>query len=163
MRSGFRRRHASRRNPNVAGFSTDELLKLTLGAGVGVIGSKYVAQLALGANNNGTMGYVGQGIATLALAWAANKFGIGGKDVSTGIVAGGLGALALRVWQDNVSGTSSTPMSGLGDPDMVALGVGLGDYRAGGMGVPVYSFAGPQAVTPVPGGPTVAPRARAGR
>jgi hypothetical protein len=161
--TGFRRRHSSRRNPNVAGFSTDELLKLALGAGVGVVGSKYAAQLALGSNNNGVMGYVGQGVATLALAWAANKFGIGGKDVSTGIVAGGLGALALRVWQDQVSGTTSAPMSGLGDPDMVALGVGLGDYRAGGMNVPVYGFAGPQAVVPVPGGPTVAPRPRAGR
>jgi hypothetical protein len=167
-RAGFRRHHSSRRNPNVAGFSTNELLKLTLGAGAGVIGSKYLAQLALGDNNNGVMGYVGQGIATLALAWAANKFLGGGKDVSTGIVAGGLGALALRIWQDNVSGTSASPMSGLGDPDMVALGVrgvgrGMGDYRIGSSPIPVYSFTAPPLATAVqgaPGSPMIMPRKR---
>lgn len=151
----FRRR--SHRNPSVAGFNTTELLKLAAGAGAGVIGSKYVTQLALGSNNAGVMGYAGQTIATLALGWLAAKFA--GKDAATGVVAGGLGAVALRIYNDNVSGTSS-PMSGLGDPDMGRLGIGLGGYMDGNSPIPVYSFTAPQPVQPVQGGPLVMPRKR---
>jgi hypothetical protein len=158
---GKRRHHVRRRshrNPGVAGFNTSELLKLALGAGAGVIGSKYVTQLALGANNAGFIGYGAQAIATLALGWLANKFA--GKDAATGVVAGGLGAVALRIYNDNISGTSS-PMSGLGDPDMGRLGIGLGGYLPGQSPVPVYDFSAmPQAVVPVPGGPAVAARPR---
>jgi hypothetical protein len=132
-RYSFRRRHTSRRNPGVAGFSTNELLKLAAGAAGGVIASKYLTQMVLGSSNTGTMGYAASAVATLALAWAAHKFA--SKDVATGVVAGGLGALALRIFQENVSGTS-TSMSGLGDPDMAALGIGMGDYKFGQIGVP---------------------------
>jgi len=163
---GFRRRGHRRSNPaGIAGFNTNELLKLALGAGAGVVGSKYLTQMALGSNNAGVTGYAGQAIATLALGWLAHKFV--GKDAATGVVAGGLGALALRIFQENVSMTS-TSMSGLGDPDMAALG--MGDYRAGSMGVPVYGFAPPalpaagnpggQAVQAVAGGPIVVARKR---
>jgi hypothetical protein len=129
-RFSFRRRHSRRRNPSgIAGFNTNELLKLALGAGAGVVGSKYLTQMVLGSNNSGPTGYGGQAVATLALGWLAHKFV--GKDAATGVVAGGLGALALRIFQEQVSGTSSS-MSGLGDPDMASLGVGMGDYRASG-------------------------------
>jgi hypothetical protein len=160
-RSGFRRR--SHRNPAIAGFNTNELLKLALGAGAGVVGSKYLTQMALGSSNAGVMGYAGQAIATLALGWAANKFV--GKDAATGVVAGGLGALALRIFQENVSGTS-TSMSGLGDPDMHALGVGLSGYGVGTSPIPVYGFTPPAlpaagtAVQAVAGGPMVVARKR---
>jgi hypothetical protein len=122
----------------VAGFSANELLNLTLGAGVGVLGSKYLAQVALGGNNSGIMGYIGQGVATLAIAWGAHKWV--GKDAAMGVVAGGGGALALRIFNDNVSGSSmaagGAPMSGLGDPDMGRLGIGLGDFKAGMIPMP---------------------------
>jgi hypothetical protein len=165
----FRRRGHRRSNPGIAGFNTNELLKLALGAGAGVVGSKWLAQTALGANNSGPMGYAGQAIATLVLGWAAHKFV--GKDAATGVVAGGLGALALRIFQENISGTS-TSMSGLGDPDMAALGVGsgMGDYRIGTSPVPVYGFGAPAlpavsggaqgAAQPVAGGPVVMARKR---
>jgi hypothetical protein len=160
---GHRRSH---RNPSVAGFSTTELLKLALGAGGGVIGSKYLTQLALGSNNSGIVGYGAQAVVTLALAWGAVKAGFG-KDTATGIVAGGLGAVALRIYNDNVSGSSGAAgaMSGLGDPDMGRLGIGLGDYRDGSSPIPVYNFSNPSAalataVQPVPGGPVVMPRKR---
>jgi hypothetical protein len=163
---GFRRRRHSSRNPAIAGFNTTELIKLALGAGAGVVGSKYLTQLALGSNNAGPMGYAGQAIATLVLGWAAHKWM--GKDAATGVVAGGLGALALRIFQENVSGTS-TSMQGLGDPDMHAVGVGggMGDYRSGLSPIPVYGFTAPQlpagsggAVQPVAGGPVVMARRR---
>jgi len=134
---GFRRRH---RNPGIAGFGTNELIQLTLGAAAGGVGSKYLTQIALGSNNSGIMGYVAQGIATLALAWAAHKFV--GKDAATGVVAGGGAALAIRIFNDNVGAPSSVPagpaapMSGLGDPDMGRLGIGMGDFKAGTISVP---------------------------
>jgi len=151
MRRTFQRRRGHRRsNPGIAGFNTNELLKLTLGAAAGVVASKYVTQMVLGANNSGPTGYAGSAIVTLALGWAAHKFV--GKDAATGVIAGGLGALALRIFQENVSGTSPN-IQGLGDPDMVALGVGMGEYRAGVLqgGVP-QAFGVPAPVVPVTAG-----------
>lgn len=151
MRRTFQRRRGHRRsNPGIAGFNTNELLKLTLGAAAGVVASKYVTQMVLGSNNSGPTGYAGSAVVTIALGWAAHKFV--GKDAATGVIAGGLGALALRIFQENVSGTSPA-MSGLGDPDMAALGVGMGEYRAGMLPVPApFSIPAPAAV---PGGKTL--------
>ena len=139
-RVGFRRRGHRRGNPAIAGFNTKELLNLTLGAAVGGIGSKYLTQIALGSNNSGIMGYGGQAIATLGLAWIAHKFV--GKDAATGVVAGGGAALAVRILNDQVPSVlpaaagPAGPMSGLGDPDMGRLGVGLGDFVPGRIPMP---------------------------
>ena len=146
-RHSFRRRGHRRSNPGIAGFNTNELIKLAGGAAVGVVASKYVTQMVLGSSNSGYMGYAGSAVVTLALGWAAHKFV--GKDAATGVIAGGLGALALRIFQDNVSGTSS--MSGLGDPDMAALGVGLGEYRPGLIPMP-GAFSAPAPPVPVTAG-----------
>jgi hypothetical protein len=126
-----RYRHSRRRsNPGVAGFSTTELIKLAGGAAVGVVGSKYLSQLALGGNNTGAMGAIGQGAATLVLAWLGNKFG--GKDVATGIVAGGGGAIVASLLAQYV-GAPGGSMSGLGDPLGAAL---LGDFVPGTIATP---------------------------
>lgn len=143
----FRRRGHRRSNPGIAGFNTNELLKLALGAGAGVVGSKYLAQMVLQDSNSGITGYAGQAIATLALGWAAGKFV--GKDAATGVVAGGLGALALRIFQENVSGTMSS-MQGLGDPDMARF-TGMGDYVAQGLAIPA-SFQALAPAVPVTAG-----------
>jgi hypothetical protein len=141
-KGSFRRRHSRRsRNPGIAGFNTNELLKLALGAAAGGLGSKYLAQIVLGDKNTGIAGYAATAAATLAIAYAAHRFV--GKDAATGVVAGGLGSLAMRYFTENISGTS-TSMQGLGDPDMAALGVGMGDYRAGNLAVPA------QFTTPMP-------------
>jgi len=137
-----RYRHSRRRsNPGVAGFNTTELIKLAGGAAVGVVGSKYLSQLALGGNNSGAMGAAAQGVATLALAWLGNKFG--GKDVATGIVAGGFGAIALSLASTYI-GTPGGSMSGLGDPLGAAL---LGDFVPGSIPMPgQFSVAAPMVV-----------------
>lgn len=141
-RLGFRRRGHRRSNPGIAGFNTNELIKLAAGAAAGVVASKYVTQMVLGSSNSGPMGYAGSAVVTIALGWAAHKFV--GKDAATGVIAGGLGALALRIFQENVSGTSAS-MSGLGDPDMAALGVGMGEYRGGVIATPA-AFGAPVAI-----------------
>jgi hypothetical protein len=120
------RHHGRRRsNPGVAGFNTTELVKLAGGAAIGVVGSKYLAQTVMGGNNAGPLGAVAQGIATLALAWGAGKVGLG-KDVVTGIAAGGLGVTLWSLIQQ-YTGTGGN-MSGLGDPDMARF---LGDFQSG--------------------------------
>ena len=132
-RFGFRRRGHRRSNPGIAGFNTSELLKLAAGAAGGVLGSKYAtADDSLGVDS-GPMGWAAQAAITIALGWAANKFV--GKDAAVGVVAGGLGAVALRIYNEQISGTSSS-MQGLGDPDMGVLGVGLGEYRGGTLPMP---------------------------
>ncbi len=138
-RNPFLRRRHHRRNPSgMAGFNTKSLLYLALGAGAGVIGSKYLTQAVLGSNNSGVVGYGGQTVATLLLGWLANKFV--GREAAIGVVAGGLGAVTLRAFQEQVSQTAvapvAAPMSGLGDPDMAALGVGMGDFVNGSWSVP---------------------------
>lgn len=131
----FHRLRHSRRFKPMGGFSSKELLTLALGAGAGVVASKYVTQLALGDNNSGVMGYAGTAVIVVGLGWAAKKFV--GPGMATGVVAGGLGALAVRIFQENISGTSAAAqVSGLGDPDMAALGIGMGEYRAGMIPIP---------------------------
>lgn len=148
---GMRRHHVRRRgghrrsNPGIAGFNTGELLKLAAGAAGGVLGSKYVTQMVLGSSNAGPMGWAAQAAITIALGWAANKFV--GKDAAVGVVAGGLGAVALRIYNEQISGTSSS-MQGLGDPDMGIMGIGLGEYRAGSLPMP-SAFSTPPPPAPI--------------
>ena len=130
-RHSFRARH-NRRNPQIAGFQANELVKLAVGAAGGAIGTKYLTQLVLQDKNVGATGYAVSALAAIALGWAAAKFA--GREVATGVVAGGLSAVLLRIWQEQVSG--SMPMSGLGDSDMLGL-YGQGTYAA-----PFWSYGG---------------------
>jgi hypothetical protein len=126
-----RRRSHRRSNPSGAlGVNSKSLLELSLGAAVGMLGSKAAAQAVLGSNNSGWMGLGATAIAGGVLAWGAKKFV--GKEAAVGVIAGTGGAIALALWQTYVSGTGSA-MSGLGDPDMAGV---LGDYKPGTMPMP---------------------------
>jgi hypothetical protein len=118
-RNPFRRRRHSR-NPLFGGVSLQNIIELAVGAAGGVIGAGYISQMALGANNVGPTGYVGDAVATLAIAYAAQKF-LGRTELAKGVLAGGFGAIIKRFWDDNVSGTS-TSMSGLGNRSFAGLG-----------------------------------------
>jgi hypothetical protein len=139
------RRSGHRRNPSIGGFSANELIKLALGGAGGTLATKYVTQLILQDKNQGPMGYGVMGAVAIALGWASNKFL--GRDVATGVVVGGMSALVLRVFQEQVSGSTPASMSGLGDPDFA----GLGEYQAGTYPVPGWSYGQP--ALPVPAGP----------
>jgi hypothetical protein len=115
----FRRRRHSR-NPIFGGVSLQNIVELGVGAAGGVIGSGYLSQMVLGANNVGATGYLGDAVATLVIAYAANKF-LGRQELAKGVLAGGFGAIIKRFWDDNVSGTS-TSMSGLGNRSFAGLG-----------------------------------------
>jgi hypothetical protein len=118
-RNPFRRRRHSR-NPLFGGVSMQNIVELGVGAAGGVIGAGYLSQMLLGANNVGPTGYLGDAAATLAIAWAAQKF-LGRSELAKGVLAGGFGAIIKRFWDDNVSGTS-TSMSGLGNRSFAGLG-----------------------------------------
>jgi hypothetical protein len=140
-----RRRGHRRSNPSGAlGINSKSLLELSLGAAVGMLGSKAAAQAVLGSNNSGWMGLGATAIAGGVLAWGAKKFV--GKEAAVGVIAGTGGAIALALWQQYVSGTGSGSMSGLGDPDMAGV---LGEYRPGTIPMP-SAFNAPIIAAPTP-------------
>ncbi len=150
-RRSFRR---VRRNPSIGGFSGTELLKLAVGAAGGSIGARFLTQAVLKDKNTGVTGYAANAASAVALAWLAAKFL--GKDIATGVAAGGLGAIVARIWSDQVSGTSAAAaMSGLGDLDF--SGDGLGAYIESGFPLPTQSALGPGNYLSVPtSGPSLA-------
>jgi len=134
-RRSSRRNYHRRRNPSIGGMSGSDFLKLGGGAVVGSMGSKFLTQLVLGSGNTGVMGYGAQGVATAILAWAASKFA--GTDIAKGVAAGGIAAIFLRIWQEQIAQTSpASVMSGLGDPDVCDH---LGAYISSGFPVPTVS------------------------
>lgn len=147
-----RRKHSFRRrghrNPSIAGYSANELIKLALGAAGGTLATKYTTQLILQDKNQGVMGYGVMAAVAVALGWVTAKFL--GKDFATGVVAGGASAVVLRVFQEQVSGTAPA-MSGLGDADFA----GLGEYTSGTYPVPGWSYGQP--ALPAPAGIAGAP------
>jgi hypothetical protein len=123
---GFSRRRRSnrRRNPVITGYGTVDLLKIGISAAAGGYGTRALTQLVLQSNNTGWMGYAANGAVAVALGWAADKFL--GKDYGVGVIAGGISALAIRIWSEQVSQTSPSQLSGLGDLDFSSSG--MGDY-----------------------------------
>jgi hypothetical protein len=137
----YRRGGSRRSNPGVAGFNATELVKLAAGGAAGAVGSKMLSQAVLGSNNAGYTGALGQAAASVALAWAANKAGLG-KDVATGVLVGGLSGAALNL-VNLYMGMGPSPQSGLGDPLGAAL---LGDFVPGSWNTPSLSAAPVQIV-----------------
>src|SRR5579871_6252093 len=130
-----RRRMNRRRNPVIAGYGTVDLLKVGISAAAGAYGTRALTQLVLQSNNTGWMGYGANILAALGLGYAADKFL--GKDYGIGVIAGGLAGVATRIWQDKVSQTSPSQLSGMGDLDFSASG--MGDYVNSPFPVPTVS------------------------
>ena len=129
----FRRRR--RHNP-IAGFAGADLIKLGLGAAGGAVGTRFLTQTILGDKNTGVMGYGANALIAIGLAWAAAKFA--GREVASGVAAGGLAAVILRLWSDRVSGSSAAALSGyLGDLEFSSDG--LGAYIQSGFPLPTVS------------------------
>lgn len=135
---GFSKRRSysrRRRNPAIAGYGTVDLVKIGISAAAGGYGTRALTQMLLQANNTGWMGYGANAAVALALGWAANKFL--GKDYGVGVIAGGISATAIRIWSEQVSQTSPSQLSGLGDLDFSSTG--MGDYVETAYPVPTVS------------------------
>lgn len=127
------RRH--RRNPSIGGNSFADLLKIGVSAAAGGVATRSLTQMVLSTNNTGWLGYGANFAAAIALAWGAGKF-LGDK-IATGVAAGGIAATAMRIWQEKVSQTSPNTLSGMGDLDFSADG--LGEYVDSYIPVPTVS------------------------
>lgn len=142
---GFRRRN--RRNPSIAGFQADQLLKLGAGAAGGAIGTRYLTQMFLQDKNTGVTGYGVSALMAVALGYITGKYV--DREVANGVVAGGLAAVLLRLWSEQVSGTSAAALSGyLGDLDFSSNA--LGAYSAGSYPVPFYNYPAPALAAAAP-------------
>ncbi len=122
---GRRRHHVRRRhNPRRAGVTGGLMKAAVNGAYVigGAVGSRWLTQMGLsmlGQSNSGIIGYGGNVVATLALAWAGGKFL--GRGSRAWILAGGMAGLALRFLQDQTSFGQMFSLSGMGDMGMAAI------------------------------------------
>ena len=86
------------------------------GAGVlaGVLGTRALPQMLLGASNTGPMGYAANAVAALALGWAAHMV-FKKPIITTAVVAGGFASLFSRVIADKTPYGAQFSLSGLGD------------------------------------------------
>lgn len=110
-------------------------LALGSGAIVGGLGATSLPQMVLGASNTGPMGYLGMAAATALLATAGHFMFKKNMMLTSGIIAGGAGALIKRIIGDY------TPFGQYLNANAGASG--LGDYLSG------WNFTTPQII----GGP----------
>lgn len=116
------RRH-SRRNPRGIGhFTLGEVGKVSIGAAAGSLAAPAITQMVLGDKNTGAMGYLANAAVALTLGFGAAQFLE--PTWALGIAAGGIGSTILRVWQERVSMTSPSALSGLGDLNFSSNGMG---------------------------------------
>ena len=96
-------RRRGKRNPSGGGSTNLTNPRFYLEVGGGAVAGAFVpgmiSQLVLGANNQGAMGYVSDGISTIALALIA-KFLLKSNSVVGGVIGGGVAALAIRWRQE---------------------------------------------------------------
>jgi hypothetical protein len=107
-RRGRRRANASRGGGGPFGSLTH--IGISIAA---AFGAKYLTQAILGASNTGFVGYIGNGLATAALAMVAKMFGY--ARYVNAIIAGGALQIAIRVASDYTPYGAQLAMTGLGD------------------------------------------------
>lgn len=129
-RSNRGRRVAHRRNAGAMGKPAD-WLALGSGAIVGGLGATSLPQMLLGASNTGPMGYLGMAAATAVLATAGHFLFKKNTMLTSGIVAGGAGAIIKRIIGDYTPYGQYLNQVGA---------AGMGDYLSG------FNFSTPQII-----------------
>lgn len=131
-RTSSRRKHNPR---GIGSFGITEIMKAGAGAAAGGLGTRSITQLVLGDKNTGPLGYLANAAVAIALGYATAF--VASPAWAIGVAAGGLGATILRIWSEQVSQTSPSSLSGLGDLDF--SGNGLGAYVQTAFPVPTVS------------------------
>lgn len=120
-RKANRGRRRTHRNPGQAGGLKSGIVFLVAG-GAGFIGSKMLTQMVMQANNTGVAGYLGNAVATAALAAAAHMLrGFVGKGAAPAVLAGGVLQIIWRIATDNTQLGSVLSNAGMGDYQMQAF------------------------------------------
>ena len=107
--------HRRRSNPGFGGLgSPQDWLYGGVGVIAGVVGTRALPQLILGASNTGIMGYFANAAATALLTFAAH-FASRSKVLAASVLAGGAASILSRVIQDYSLLGSYSAQVGLGD------------------------------------------------
>ncbi len=109
------RRNTGRRNPGTG--SIGEIITTSTFVIVGALGSKLGAQLVLGSNNTGVVGYAGNLAAGGVLWFLADKV-MKNKTAASGVIAGTVAQLILRLINDYTPFGSYISNLGMGDYQM---------------------------------------------
>ena len=110
-----RRRVMHRRNPGVGGMGRIGGIAINAVFVIaGALGSKLLAQMVLGANNTGAIGYAANAIAGGVLWFLAEKV-MHNKDAANGIIAGTAVQIILRLINDYTPFGSYVSQLGMGD------------------------------------------------
>ena len=108
------RRHRRRSNPGNLGSMMDWVQG---GAGViaGVVGTRAIPQMVLGASNAGPMGYGANAITAVALGWLTNMLFPRNRVLTGTVIAGGFAATLSRIIADKTPFGAQLSLSGMGD------------------------------------------------
>lgn len=109
------RHNRRRRNPGTG--SVGEIITTSTFVLVGALGSKVGAQLVLGANNTGVVGYAGN-LAVGAALWFVTDKVMKNNTAASGVIAGTVAALILRLLNDYTPIGSYIQNLGMGDYQM---------------------------------------------
>jgi hypothetical protein len=106
--------HRRRSNPGGLGRPMDWLQG---GAGViaGVVGTRAIPQLLLGATNTSYTGYAANAVTAVALGWVTNMLFKGNSVLVTAVIAGGFAGLLSRIIADKTPFGAQLSLTGLGD------------------------------------------------
>jgi hypothetical protein len=107
-------RHKRRSNPGGLGRPMDWVQG---GAGViaGVVGTRAIPQLLLGASNTSYTGYAANAVTAVALGWVTNMLFKGNSVLVTAVIAGGFAGLLSRIIADKTPFGAQLSLTGLGD------------------------------------------------
>lgn len=111
----YSRRNMGRRNPGTG--SIGEVITTSTFVLVGALGSKLGAQLVLGANNTGVVGYAGN-LAVGGVLWFLTDKVMKNKNAASGVIAGTVAQLILRLINDYTPFGSYVSQLGMGDYQM---------------------------------------------
>lgn len=110
-----RRRTSYRRNPGTG--SIGEVVTNATFVIVGALGSKLGAQLVLGTNNTGVIGYAGN-LAAGGVLWFLAEKVMKNRTAASGVIAGTVAQLILRLINDYTPFGSYVSQLGMGDYQM---------------------------------------------
>jgi hypothetical protein len=139
----LRRTNRRHRNPELFGFDVMSVVKLSGGAAVGAVFTRWLPEQIMAEANVGFPGYLANLATALGAGWAVGKFG--NKEIGGGIVAGGVAATIIRAY-DDMTGNSGNALAGLSD---IGYSGNLGRFMPMNYPIPVDQ-GGPYLVQPVP-------------
>lgn len=118
------RRIGRRRNAGISSVFSGGIIMKAAGVIGGAVATRYLTQMALGGNNTGYVGYLGNAVTAWALSWATKKV-LKNNDLGNNVLLGGLVSTVLRIIQDKTPYGQyvTSALSGMGKGGDVGIGI----------------------------------------